>query len=184
MIEKKKEHLRHIPSEKKKLTDLERERNTYKNIYDQLVLRLGQSEVSKQMEVQDKAATFRIVDPAILPTRPVSPNRIRIMLLGIAAGIAGGFGIVFLLDYMNHSVKSLGELKPLGIPVLAMIPAIYARDELAKKRKKDIMVYSFAGLYLLCILGVFTTEFMGLSYVDDFIQHYLMGMKVTVKGIF
>jgi|Deesub1362A_J573_1020465.scaffolds.fasta_scaffold00004_229 polysaccharide chain length determinant protein (PEP-CTERM system associated) len=159
-IESKKAYLRDIPAEKKKLMDMERERNTYKNIYEKLVYRLGQSEVSKQMEVQDKAATFRIVDPAVLPTKPVSPNRVKIILLGIFAAFAGGLGIVIALDHMDKSVKTVDALKTLGFPVLAIIPNIQNSEELMEKRKRDIMVYSLAGAYMLCILGIMTIELL------------------------
>ena len=67
--------LQSLPSAKAGLEKLETAKNSQKNIYDQLFARHGQSEVSKQMEVQDKSTTFRIVDPAVLPQKPSSPNR-------------------------------------------------------------------------------------------------------------
>ena len=73
--------LRNFPEDKKALNDLERERAMQASIYEQLLQRVGVSEVSKQMEVADKATTFRIVDPAILPTKPVGTKRILLMLL-------------------------------------------------------------------------------------------------------
>ncbi len=82
----------------------ERQRQPWKNwsrketnmaMYEQLVARGGQAEVSKQLEVQDKSTTFRIVEPAVMPSSPVSPNRVKIMLMGIVAGFAGGFSPAF-----------------------------------------------------------------------------------------
>jgi polysaccharide chain length determinant protein (PEP-CTERM system associated) len=159
LIEAKKEYLRSIPVEKKKLTDIERERDTTREIYEQLVLRHGQSEVSKQMEVQDKTTTFRIADPAVLPTRPVSPNRVKIILMGILAGLAGGFGIVMFSDFMDSSVKTVDALKGLGVPVLAMIPSIQNQEEQERKRKRDVLLYSLSGLYMLGVIGVLAMEF-------------------------
>jgi polysaccharide chain length determinant protein (PEP-CTERM system associated) len=161
LIESKKGYLRNMPGEKKKLVDLEREKDTYKNIYEELVHRLGRSEVSKQMEVQDKAATFRILDPAVLPAEPVSPNRLRLLLLGIFAGLAGGLGVVVLLDHIDNSVKTLETLKTLGLPVLAIIPGIQNSEELMKRRRKDVMLYGLTGLYMLCVLGVVAFELLG-----------------------
>ncbi len=158
LMESKKQYLREIPAEKKKLADLEREKMTNKRIYEELILRLGQSEVSKQMEIQDKGATFKIVDPAILPTKPVSPNRVKIILLGIFAGFAGALGLIFLLDNMDTSVKTIDAIKTLGLPVLAIIPRINTEDELKNQREKDIRLYAFAGLFMLCVLGIFVFE--------------------------
>ena len=54
----------------------------------------GKTQVSTQAELQTKEGTFKIVDPAVLPITPVSPNRIKIILLGIIAGLAGAAGLI------------------------------------------------------------------------------------------
>lgn len=183
LMESKKSYLRSMPVEKKTLTDLEMARATTKNIYEELVARLGQSEVSKQMEVHDKASTFRVVDPAVLPIKPVSPDRVKIMLFGILAGLAGGFGLVVLLDSMDRSVKTVDSLKPFGVPVIAVIPSIQNPEEIAERRKKDMRLYKFAGAYMAGILVVFTMELLGISYVDDFFSA-VVNLPGHLKGIF
>lgn len=156
----KKEYLRNIPAEKTKLSELEMERNTYRGIYEELVGKLGQSEVSKQMELQDKTATFRIVDPAIVPSKPASPNRVRIILLGILAGLGGAAGVVLIQDRFDSSVKGLELLKTFGLPVLAMVPQIEDKAETEKIRKKDMISYSIAGAFMLCVIGVLVLELL------------------------
>jgi hypothetical protein len=90
--------------------------------------------------MQDKAGMFRIVDPAVLPVVPVSPDRVKIMLLGIFAGIAGAFGFVLILDNLDDSIKSLDALRGFGVPVLAVIPSIQNPADLAKRRRIDVSV--------------------------------------------
>jgi polysaccharide chain length determinant protein (PEP-CTERM system associated) len=160
LIDSKKAYLRNMPDEKKKLIDLEREKDTYMTIYEDLVQRLGRSEVSKQMEVQDKAATFKIVDPAILPVEPVSPNRLRLLLLGIFAGLAGGFGVVVLLDHTDNSVKNLETIKTFDMPLLAIIPNMQNSEETMKKRREDALLYGLACVYMLLVLSVIAFEFL------------------------
>lgn len=152
LIQTKKEYLRNVPSEKKILADLQRERDTYKRIDDELVLKIGQSEVSKQMELQDKTETFRIVDPAILPTRPSTPNRVMIILLGFIASIALGIVTVILLYHMDNSVKSIDELKKaMNKPVLAVIAQIVTEEEINRDKKLDRRVYAGSLAYLVII---------------------------------
>jgi len=55
--------LHNIPEEKKVLAELEREKESYAEVYNQLLSQSSRTEVSKQMEISDKATTFRIVDP-------------------------------------------------------------------------------------------------------------------------
>src|SRR4030066_14091 len=158
-IKKSESEMQNIPKEKKDLSDIERDRNTHQKIYEQLLSRLGQSEVSEQMEVQDKGTTFRVVDPAILPTRPVSPNRVLLILIGIAAGAAAGVGAVLLSDYLDNSIRDVDTLKSqLGLQVLAVIPKITTDDDIKKEQRLDRRVYAVSLTYLTIIGGLFIKE--------------------------
>jgi polysaccharide chain length determinant protein (PEP-CTERM system associated) len=159
LIVNKEMELKEIPESKKQLADLTKDRDSFLTVYQELLTRLGQSEVSKQMEIEDKASTFRIIEPAILPVLPVSPNRVKLILLGILAGFAGGFGIIFLLDYTDHSIKSVESLKLLGFPVFAIIPEMRSSEAVIKQKKKDVLLYSLSGTYMTCILVVLAIEF-------------------------
>ena len=168
LIGRKETELRNIPEGKKILADLEKERDGHKNIYEQLLVRVGQSEVSKEMEIGDKATTFRIVDPAVLPMKPVSPQRVKLIFIGIFLGILGGVGGVVARENFSPSVNSVKTLRNLGIEVLAVIPKIFNEEEQQIKAKKDKLVFSIAGSYL-CLIGLLLVhELMGLTYVDSF----------------
>lgn len=167
--------LRNIPSAKAGLDKLELEKNNQKNIYDQLFARHGQSEVSKQMEVQDKSTTFRVVDPAILPAKPVSPDRLRIMLMGIVVGIVGSFGILLLLEQMDTSVKDVNFVKGFNIPILAVIPHISDSRELAVQRRRTTRLFTVASIYFLFILCFPAMELLGITYVDKVLSNIYLG---------
>ncbi len=184
LMKDKEKQLRYIPEDKKKLADLEKDRDAFKGTYKQLLGRLGQAEVSKQMEIEDKAATFRVIEPAVSSTRPDGPGRKKLILVSVMFGLLGGFGFVYLRDSFDKSVKSIDDIKILGLPVLATIPKIQSAENLIKIRKKDKLLYSFAGVYMLGILGLFTLEYMGLTFVDDFARQYLVTIKDTIRGIF
>jgi len=172
LIGRKESELRNIPEGKKILGDLEKERDSHKNIYEQLLTRVGQSEVSKEMEIEDKATTFRIVDPAVLPMKPVSPDRVKLIFIGIFLGILGGIGGVVARENFSPSVNSLKTLKNLGVEVLAVIPRIFNEEEQQVKAKKDKLVYSIAGSYL-CVIGLLLVhELMGLTYIDSFFNYF------------
>lgn len=147
--------LHEVPAAQKELGILMQERDSFRSIYNDLLARMGQSEVSKQMEIGNKASTFRIVDPAILPQTPVSPNMLRMFLFSIAGGLGCGFGLVFLLENMDSRVRDVDTLKNLGLDVLAVVPNISDPTQLKRRFKKDVMLFGFSGLYLLCFVGVF-----------------------------
>jgi capsular polysaccharide biosynthesis protein len=168
----------------KKRIDLERERDTYKKIYEELVLRLSKSEVSQQMGPLDRAEMFNIAEPAVLPTNPVSPDRVKVILMGIFAGLAGGIGVIVFLDGMDHSVKSSKAIRFLGLPVLAIIPKIQSEQQLLREKIQDGIFYCIAGLYMLCVLAIIAIEAMGLPYADTFAHETLGAVKATIKSIF
>lgn len=162
--------LRTIPTAKAGMEELELEKKNRKDLYDQLMSRHGQSEVSKQMEIQDKTTNFRIVDPAIMPVKPVSPDRVKIIFMAIVAGLAGAFGLIIGLDYLDHSVKDVDVVKSLGFPVLAVIPRIRNDEQERQERRRDFLLYQVAGCYFMLILGVLVSEVLNYSIVDKIVS--------------
>lgn len=158
MVETLEGGLREVPEQRKELDRLIQERDSARKIYEELLLRLGQSEVSKQMEIADKATTFRIVDPAILARVPVSPNMLKMILLALAAGIGGGGGLVVLLEKQNRSVKTVDDLKVYGVRVLAQIPSILEPKAVRRRTRMDRLVYALAGSYGLVVLALLAYE--------------------------
>lgn len=159
--------LRSIPAAKAELDDLEREKNAQKILYDQLVAREGQSEMSKQMEVQDKSTVFRIVDPAVMPIKPVSPNRTRLLMLGILVGIGGGIGLVLLKDQMDHSIKNIEMVKDLGLPLLAVIPHMNDPEQDALQVRRDRRLYIFSSVYFSFIVAILMLELLNITIISD-----------------
>jgi polysaccharide chain length determinant protein (PEP-CTERM system associated) len=171
LIGTKEGELRNIPEEQKKLGDLENERNTHQEIYEQLLQRQGQADVSKQMEIEDKSTTFRVVDPAVLPIKPVSPDRVKLILMGILAGLAGGVGIVLACESLDSSVKDTMTLRSLGVEVLAVIPKIFNEVESQRTKKRERLIYTISGFYFLIICASLLHEVMGFTYIESFLAH-------------
>ena len=161
--------LREFPEEKKLLADLERERNSYLKLYEQLLERQGVTEVSKQMEVADKTTTFRIVDPAVLPRAPVGIDRFKVMLLGVFVGFGAGLALVILLEMIDGRFKDIDALRQLGVPILAEIPTIPDPVKQARTKKFNMARYACAGCGFL-VIGMFLVhDALGMGVIDRFI---------------
>ncbi|CAH2031362.1 XrtA system polysaccharide chain length determinant [Trichlorobacter ammonificans] len=174
--------LRSVPAARAGLEELERERNSQRNLYEQLVARYGQSEVSKQMEVQDKTTTFRVVDPAILPTKPVSPQRVKIILFGIVGGLLASFAFLVLLDHHDKSVRTVRSLKSLGIRILAVVPSIPDPAAIAAIRRRDKWFYAVAGACFLVIVATVPIELIRYLSVDIFSPSVIRQRLVQLTG--
>ncbi len=162
-IEEREASLRDVPENRKTLGVLVQERDSNKQIYQELLARMGQSEVSKQMEISDKAATFRIVDPALFPEVPVSPNMIRMLMLALAAGFGCGFGVIFLLDLLDTSIKNPQQLEAAGVELIAIIPTIDNGLPNTKYRRRDLLTYAVTALYYTSFMILFASEALSLN---------------------
>ncbi|SEA44536.1 polysaccharide chain length determinant protein, PEP-CTERM locus subfamily [Desulfuromusa kysingii] len=157
-IAKRESELREVPTARKELGILVQERDSIRNVYDELLGRMSQSEVSKQMEIGNKAATFRIVDAAVLPEVPVSPNMMKMFLLAVAGGLGCGVGVIYLLESMDNRIRDVSVFEGLGIDVLAVVPNIVDPAIAKKVWRTDFIVVFTAGVYFLGFAGVFVYE--------------------------
>lgn len=157
-IAKREKELQDVPTARKELGILVQERDSVRNIYNDLLGRMSQSEVSKQMEIANKTATFRIVDAAVLPKVPVSPNLLKMFLLAVAGGIGCAFGVIYLLDSLDNRVRDVSLFEELSLDVLAIIPTIKDPQLVKRQRRKDFLLATFCSLYSCCFAAVFAYE--------------------------
>ncbi|MDX1666713.1 MAG: GNVR domain-containing protein [Saprospiraceae bacterium] len=155
-VAKREQELKDVPEAKKELNILIQDRDSIKKVYESLLARMGQSEVSKQMEIGNKTATFRVIDPALLPTKPISPDMLKMLLAAIGGGFACGFGLVFLLDTLDSRVRDIDFVEGLGVSVLAAVPRIASTQTLRRRRVTDLLLLVFTGLYILGFAGIYT----------------------------
>jgi uncharacterized protein involved in exopolysaccharide biosynthesis len=147
-----------LTGKEQKVKALERDRDTYRKMYEEMLATLGKSEVSSRLEVQDKGGTFKVLEPAILPIRPVSPNRIIIIAFALVAGIGAGIGFVILMDNMDKSVKNVDTANTFGLPVLAVLPYVRLAHEVRWTKVKNFMLFAFTVIYLACVAALLTFE--------------------------
>lgn len=160
-----------MPREQEEWTKLQRDRTVYQKIYDELMQKLENARVSKDLELTDKNENFRIVDPAILPRMPVKPDRVKMILMGLALGIASGLGAAFGLESLNHSFKDDDSVeKTLRVPVLISIQSMPAEEaEAAERARFDRKVFTAAAAYVAVVLLLLGKEvlfkYMGINII-------------------
>ncbi len=93
-----------------------------KDSREKLFLLVQDSYQQAQIAEQSQFGYVQIVDPAVPPQKPVSPKVPLNLTLGLLLGLAFGVGGVFILDYMDRSIKSPEDLEKRGLNVLGSIP--------------------------------------------------------------
>lgn len=81
-----------------------------------------------------------VVDPAILPEKPSSPNLALNLFLALLVGCALAGGVVFALEQIDEALKDPADVaRALGTPVLGVIPASEEKPiDLLADRKSDM----------------------------------------------
>lgn len=91
--------------------------------YHEIKQKLLEAQVSEQLEKDQKAERFSLIDPPIVPGEPYQPNRIGILLLGAVLAMVMGLGVASVAEYMDQTVRgSRGVSVLLGSPPIATIP--------------------------------------------------------------
>ncbi len=64
----------------------------------------------------------QVIDIAETPVNPIKPNKMMNIAIGFVLGLMIGFGIVFLIEYLDNTIKTTSDVeKYLGLPVIGTI---------------------------------------------------------------
>jgi polysaccharide chain length determinant protein (PEP-CTERM system associated) len=114
-----------VPAREQELLSLTREYEQLQLNYNELLAKKMAADMAARLEQRWKGAYFRILDPASMPERPVSPNRLLFLIVGLIGGLSVGLGLAVAGELLDHSIKNVNELEALfASPVLASIPPI------------------------------------------------------------
>lgn len=143
------------PKREQELKNLQRDYANIQDIYNSLLSRQLESEISVNMEKKQKGEQFRILDHARLPEKPISPNVKTLFLFSIAAGLGVGIGIVFLLEFFDSSIRHDEQIeKELGLNIIASIPLMKAHENKLRNRIKLSLFFCFV-IYALTASSFF-----------------------------
>ncbi|MCM8823087.1 MAG: Wzz/FepE/Etk N-terminal domain-containing protein [Candidatus Omnitrophica bacterium] len=147
-----------FPRQQEELARITRDKAMNERIYAMLLERLETARITESLDNSDNRTKFRIVEPARLPLLPVSPNKIKINLLGLMLGGFIGVGFVYLREYTDSSINSEDELKSIFTqPILGNISKIVTEEDIALRRKrirKTLIILSivFASTIVISLL--------------------------------
>jgi len=102
-----------------KYSRLKRNIEMNQNLYDALLSRIKEADISENIDVSN----IRLIEKAQLPSSSIGPNRRQNLMLGVVLGLILGIGISFLREYIDRSLHTEEDVqKYLDLPVLSVIP--------------------------------------------------------------
>lgn len=107
------------PDKFRKIAQLQLSADATEEIYQSLLEQQYEIAVAEAMTVSD----MRQVEYAKQPEVPAAPRLISYLLLGLFSGIAFGVGLVFLMEYIDDSIKGRDDLQAVWpLPLMGLVP--------------------------------------------------------------
>jgi polysaccharide chain length determinant protein (PEP-CTERM system associated) len=139
-----------VPKRESDLVELTRDYTTLQTTYQSLLEKREDAKLASNLERRNIGEQFKILDPARVPERPFSPNRLLIDLGGAAGGLVLGVLLVGLLEYRDTSFKSEEEvIRLLNVRVLALVPIMISDLDRRTRRRRAVA----AGLAAVLLVG-------------------------------
>ncbi len=118
------------------------------------------ADMGQAIELAQKGEKFLVVETAVVPEEPVSPNRPLFVLVGTVLGLLAGLSLLAVREIADESFHTVRDLQgTLGLPVLGTIPAIEVAGGGAAVRDGGVRRWIGAGLVALALgagsLGVY-----------------------------
>lgn len=123
-----------LPLLEQKLLELERDIKVKESLYTLLLEKLEETKIAEAGVI----GTANIIDKAIVPEKPVKPNKKLTLAIGGVLGIFLGILLVFVVEYADKSIKDEEEVKRIarGSVILGRVP----RFELKKGQDKPELI--------------------------------------------
>src|SRR5688572_2617113 len=129
------------PVREAELTSLMRDYETLQQTYRSLLAKKEESQISANLERRQIGEQFKIVDPARVPERPISPNRPQLYVLGMLAALAIGVVLAAAAEYFYRTIRTEADVRAaLNLMVLATVPSIRDVAVSASRRGRKLAV--------------------------------------------
>ncbi|MBZ7324801.1 polysaccharide biosynthesis tyrosine autokinase, partial [Klebsiella oxytoca] len=119
-----------MPETQQEVLRLSRDVDSGRAVYMQLLNRQQELSIAKSSAI----GNVRIIDNAITQPKPVKPNKVLIILLGLVIGLFISVGLVLARVVLRKGIESPEQLEELGISVYASVPV---SEEFAKRVERS-----------------------------------------------
>jgi succinoglycan biosynthesis transport protein ExoP len=129
-----------IPQVERGLITLMRDHESAQKKYEEIHAKQMNAKIAENLEGENKAERFSLLEPPAYPDRPSKPDRIKILLIGLFASFGGAGGLVFLLETLNQRIRgqealaiTIRQRPMLVIPYIVIEEEIVGRKRLIKR---------------------------------------------------
>ncbi len=127
--------------------------------YQELRAKQLEANIAQNMEAENKAGSFKLIEPPTLAEKPVKPDRKKLLLMGIVLSFGAGGGLMIAAEFLDSGIRGVsGITRVLGQPPLAVVHHIYNDVDL---RERTVNRQKLAGICVgFCLSGVAIFHFL------------------------
>ena len=125
------QRINNVPGAEVQLGVIERNYETKKAAYDQLLLQQQKIGLNANAATEQQGESIEVVDPANLPSKPVAPKRLTLLGLGLGFGFGIGLLLTGIFEVPRFLTIQTSEdaRHYTGLPVLMTVPELLTPQE-------------------------------------------------------
>ena len=159
-----------------RLEALERDYANVRSQYDLAVDNLAKAEVGELIESLSRGRRITVIEQAVRPDRPHSPNRLMIGLAGILAGLSAAGGLVFALEMLRSVIRRPEDILAVtgGATMIVSLPNVRTPGETARS-------WAIWGLSALMLLFLLVLLWQGRDSLQQLLPSLLGGLPDPIR---
>jgi polysaccharide biosynthesis transport protein len=123
-----------IPEYQSKLDQIDREITAARQLRDQFKVQQEGFQISQKLLNQSR---IDLIEEARVPFKPVSPNKNKLIVMGVILGLALGGATILMVELFDNSVKQIGWVEDdLNLKVIGTIPKVTWTKMAEKKHSR------------------------------------------------
>ena len=162
LLAKQEQRMVRIQSNKAELSEITRDMEVNKEIYDDLLKRREKARVSMHLDIEGQGMNYRIAEAAQYPTTPQGPKFPMFAFAGLFLGALAPFGALAGILQLDPRVRAREQLEEdIGLPVLVSLPNVRTPYEKRSSRRQTLFIFMFVFCVIAGYVGIVAAEFLG-----------------------
>jgi len=162
LLEKEFERRKRIAARGAEESELTRDYNVTKRIYEDMLERKEKARLSMTLNIEGQGVTYRVQEPAIPPLNPTGLRFLHFVVLGPFVGVFVVLGFVVLYVLIDPRIRFSERMQDFGVLTLAVVPHIKTPFTKRVVRMDLIICFFLGSLIMAAYIGLAYASKMGM----------------------